>query len=379
MRQARSRTAFRTWAELGVLLAGWMLIQVVIGEHWTVVADYGNDLIRMALGMPVKNAAEPDAAGTGADGLLEGLPDGETAETESRAAAPGETMRRWDTADAAEVRAAQPDGEPYGAAPGETMRRWDTADAAEVRAAQPDGEPYGAAPGEAMRHAPEPDAAEPSVPPSPETGVRTDSAAGTAPAAPAGKAALTFDDGPDGKYTPMVLDILAQYGVTATFFVVGTQAELYPDVLARIRDEGHEIGSHGYAHADMGKMKAAAAAEDLRRADEAIQEAAGIVPTLFRPPYGSVSKELKAVLEEAGKTLVRWNIDPRDWDGAPAEEIVSHVLEHAKDGAVILLHSFGGKNSDLSGTIEALPAIIEGLLAQGYELVTVSGLEREDG
>ena len=350
MRQARSRTAFRTWAELGVLLAGWMLIQVVIGEHWTVVADYGNDLIRMALGMPVKNAAEPDAAGTGADGLLEGLPDGETAETESRAAAPGETMRRWDTADAAEVRAAQPDGEPYGAAPGE-----------------------------AMRHAPEPDAAEPSVPPSPETGVRTDSAAGTAPAAPAGKAALTFDDGPDGKYTPMVLDILAQYGVTATFFVVGTQAELYPDVLARIRDEGHEIGSHGYAHADMGKMKAAAAAEDLRRADEAIQEAAGIVPTLFRPPYGSVSKELKAVLEEAGKTLVRWNIDPRDWDGAPAEEIVSHVLEHAKDGAVILLHSFGGKNSDLSGTIEALPAIIEGLLAQGYELVTVSGLEREDG
>lgn len=195
----------------------------------------------------------------------------------------------------------------------------------------------------------------------------------------AGRVALTFDDGPDGKYTPMVLDILAQYGVPATFFVVGTQVERYPDVLARIRDEGHEIGSHGYTHADMARMKAEDAAEDLRRADEAIREAAGIDPTLFRPPYGSVSDHLKSALAEAGKTLVRWNVDPRDWDGTPADAIASHVLEHAKDGAVVLLHSFGGKNSDLSGTIEALPAIIEGLLAQGYELVTVSGLERESG
>jgi peptidoglycan/xylan/chitin deacetylase (PgdA/CDA1 family) len=197
--------------------------------------------------------------------------------------------------------------------------------------------------------------------------------------APSGRLALTFDDGPDGKYTPKVLDILAQYGVTATFFVVGVQAEQYPEVLARIRDEGHEIGSHGYAHANMGKMTAAAAAEDLRLADEAIREAAGVVPELFRPPYGSVSEDLSDALAEAGKTLVRWNVDPRDWDGTPAEDIVSHVLEKAEDGAVILLHSFGGKNSDLSGTIEALPAIIEGLLAQGFELTTVSGLEREGG
>jgi len=194
---------------------------------------------------------------------------------------------------------------------------------------------------------------------------------------PAKRAALTFDDGPDRKYTPMVLDILSQYGVTATFFVVGTQAERYPEVLARIRDEGHEIGSHGYAHADMGKMTAADIAEDLRLADEALREAAGIVPALFRPPYGSVSDELKAALSDSGKKLVRWNVDPRDWDGTPAAEIASHVLEHAKDGAIILLHSFGGKNADLSGTIEALPEIIEGLLAQGYELSTVSGLERD--
>lgn len=113
---------------------------------------------------------------------------------------------------------------------------------------------------------------------------------------PAKRAALTFDDGPDRKYTPMVLDILSQYGVTATFFVVGTQAERYPEVLARIRDEGHEIGSHGYAHADMGKMTAADIAEDLRLADEALREAAGIVPALFRPPYGSVSDELKGAV-----------------------------------------------------------------------------------
>jgi len=192
---------------------------------------------------------------------------------------------------------------------------------------------------------------------------------------PARRAALTFDDGPDGKYTPIVLDILSNYGVTATFFVVGIQAERYPEVLARIRDEGHEVGSHGYAHKNMGRMTAADIAEDLRLADEALREAAGIVPSLFRPPYGSVSDELKSALSEAGKTLVRWNVDPRDWDGAPADDIVSRVLEHAKDGAVILLHSFGGKNADLSGTIEALPEIIEGLLAQGYELTTVSGLE----
>lgn len=194
-------------------------------------------------------------------------------------------------------------------------------------------------------------------------------------AAPALRAALTFDDGPDGKYTPIVLDILQTYGVKATFFVVGKQAERYPEVLLRIQAEGHEIGSHSYAHTNMEKLTPEQIAEDLNKTDEAIAAVTGEAPALFRAPYGAVPKKLKAVLESSDRELVQWNVDPRDWAGTPKDEIVDEVTKTVKPNGVILLHSFGGKNANLDHTIEALPVIIERLHEAGYTLGTVSDLE----
>ena len=340
MRAGRVRPAVRSGTERWKLLAVFVLLNGIVGLLGLQAADAGTDFILHLFGIAAVRPSVDADAGTVPETDADFPPEGEaSAGSVSRSPVPDGTGQ---------------------AAPAPAVGGVRTADARPMPGTIPE-----AAGSERRTELPAAAAQPPSRPEA-------------SPASP-GRVALTFDDGPDGKYTPKVLDILSQYGVTATFFVVGVQAERYPDVLARIRDEGHEIGSHGYAHADMGRMTAAAAAEDLRLADEAIREAADIVPTLFRPPYGSVSETLRTVLSEAGKTLVRWNVDPRDWDGTPAETIASHVLEHAKDGAVILLHSFGGKNSDLSGTMESLPVIIEGLLAQGYELVTVSGLERDGG
>jgi len=335
MRAGRARSEVRGGTDRGLALAAFVLLNGIVGLLCLYAAGAGADLfLRMMIRPPVEAVDEGDPE-SGADIAADGEASTESAAMESAVVETAVITPGPDGSGQAEAALA------YGG-----MR---TADAPPL----PGGEAR----------------AEPAVAISPPESAWT----------PRERVALTFDDGPDGKYTPMVLDILAEYGVTATFFVVGVQAERYPDVLARIRDEGHEIGSHGYAHADMGRMSAVGAAEDLLLADEAIRNAAGVVPTLFRPPYGSVSDDLKSAVSDAGKTLVRWNVDPRDWDGTPAESIASHVLERARDGAVILLHSFGGKNSDLSGTIEALPAIIEGLLARGFELTTVSELERDGG
>lgn len=360
MRQARTRTAARAWVEWVVMLAGLVLLQGIISEHWTSVTEYGSDIIRWMTGAaepvavpPVVPSPRPEKA----DGWRDG-PEPEPGGTETGRDAGDAAGHGADDAVEPAAGKIRESGGPRERMTGGAQARMPGVQRDKTQTSDSVGTPDGS----------EIEAAGP-----------TGTAAEPEPIATAGKVALTFDDGPDGKYTPKVLDILSQYGVAATFFVVGVQAERYPDMLARIRDEGHEIGSHGYAHADMGRMTAAEAAEDLRRADEALREAADIVPALFRPPYGSVSDELKAALAESGKTLVRWNVDPRDWDGASAEAIASHVLERAKDGAVILLHSFGGKNADLNGTIEALPVIIEGLLEQGFELTTVSGLERGSG
>lgn len=327
MREERTRQGIRLGAELGMVLAGLLLLYGIVSVFGAAAVNTGADMLLQLFGAAsVQPAVSADAGGVAAAAAVQ-ADDRANGEAGGIMTARNETGHTVDSA-------------------------WGVSAGLPPETAPLPHFPAEPAPGAEHR--------EPLV-----------------PAPPAPRIALTFDDGPDGKYTPMVLDILAEYGVTATFFVVGTQVERYPDVLKRILDEGHEIGGHGHTHADMGKMKAGAIAEELRLADEALLAAAGVVPELFRPPYGSVSDTLRDVLEESGRTLVRWNIDPRDWDGTPAADIAEHVLEEARDGGIVLLHSFGGRRGDLGGTIEALPVIIEGLLAEGYELTTVSDLEDE--
>ncbi|UUZ92249.1 polysaccharide deacetylase family protein [Paenibacillus sp. P25] len=198
-----------------------------------------------------------------------------------------------------------------------------------------------------------------------------------APQAPAPHeklAALTFDDGPDGKYTPQVLDILKKYEVKATFFVVGTQAGKYPEILQRIHQEGHAIGNHSWDHADLTKLSAEQIDKEIRETDELIRSTVGEAPSLVRAPYGAAPEALKDELKQAGRPLVGWTVDPRDWAGSPSRSIVSNIKSHIKPGGIILLHSFGGRHGRLDNTVQALPEIIAYLKEEGYKLVTVTEL-----
>lgn len=191
---------------------------------------------------------------------------------------------------------------------------------------------------------------------------------------PIKRVALTFDDGPDKVYTSKVLDILHEYGVPGTFFLVGTQVEKFPDTAKRIVDEGHSIGNHSWNHADLSKLSAAAIREQISKADEAMKQATGVVPSLFRAPYGAVSKTLKAELNKLGRELVGWTVDPRDWAGTSVAAMRKNVNETVRPDGVILLHSFGGKNGDLTNTLELLPLIIADLHDKGYVFVTIDEL-----
>lgn len=183
--------------------------------------------------------------------------------------------------------------------------------------------------------------------------------------------ALTFDDGPDGKYTPQVLDILKQYGVKATFFLVGQQVKLYPETAKRIAYEGHEIGNHSWSHKHLPKLAGKVLDEQVVGAQVEIAKATGVTPTLLRAPYGELSDEFLNYLHEQGMQHVYWTIDTKDWAGTPVAEMRKNVAKHARSGGVILLHSFGGKKNALEHTLTLLPLIIEDLQKEGYQLSTV--------
>jgi len=194
---------------------------------------------------------------------------------------------------------------------------------------------------------------------------------------------LTFDDGPDPRYTPAILDVLRSRGVRATFFVIGANADQNIGLVQRAYAEGHDIGNHTYTHPNIALVSDERAALELSTTERIIENALGVSTVLFRPPYNADSQpqtpeEILPVLraQKAGYVTVGERIDPRDWvKGVSADEIVSDVrneLESAEDpGHVILLHDAGG---DRSATVAALPRILDGLRAEGYRFVPLSEL-----
>ena len=185
------------------------------------------------------------------------------------------------------------------------------------------------------------------------------------------RVALTFDDGPHPKYTPQILDILKSYGISATFFAVGENAELYPALIRRISAEGHEIGNHTYHHDHVGEMSIEALREDISSCNQALARVSGQKPRFFRPPEGVCNQDVKEICGALDMTIVMWSVDTRDWAHTPIAEICRNVRENTKNGSIILMHDFIGKKSP---TPEALRRIIPMLLELGFEFVTVSQL-----
>jgi peptidoglycan/xylan/chitin deacetylase (PgdA/CDA1 family) len=182
--------------------------------------------------------------------------------------------------------------------------------------------------------------------------------------------ALTFDDGPNPPWTGRILDVLERYGVPATFFCVGLHASAHTEELARMAEAGHGFGNHTWSHPFLPDLSEREFALQLERTDEAIAQGGGSPKRrLFRPPYGSRSPEVLSWLAAGdGPSVVLWDVDTDDWAMPGADAIARSVLEQARPGSIALMHDGGG---DRSQTAEALPAIIEGLLADGYRFALV--------
>jgi len=186
--------------------------------------------------------------------------------------------------------------------------------------------------------------------------------------------ALTFDDAPDDRFTPQILDVLKREGVKATFFVVGNRIEAHPEIVQRMVKEGHVVGNHSYNHPNLPKLNDADFQNQINKTDLLIQSISGYRPTFIRPPYGNISEKQIQWLASQHKIIVNWNVDSLDWKGLNAEQVKTNVLAHVRPGSIILQHSAGGSGEDLSGTVQALPLIINKLRNDGVKLVTVSEL-----
>ena len=180
--------------------------------------------------------------------------------------------------------------------------------------------------------------------------------------------ALTFDDGPSGRFTRRLLDGLAERGAKATFFLCGYRLADYPQEAQRIFREGHEIGIHGYSHQNMQYMSRREIDEEIRRTRQLLPE--GCKPVWLRPPGGCCSDGVRQVAVCKNLGILTWSVDPQDWNSKSSMAICQAVVTGAKDGDVVLLHDM----SDVS--VDAALSIVDYLQAQGFVFVTVSELAK---
>ena len=182
--------------------------------------------------------------------------------------------------------------------------------------------------------------------------------------------ALTFDDGPNPEYTKRILDVLNANYSHATFFVVGTNAEKYPDTLKAILSSGSEIGNHSYNHANLTTVGAEKVETEIGEVNRAVKKATGENTTVIRPPYGAYDDNLLNQLKEP---VVLWDLDTEDWDSRNAQIIVDKVLADVKDGDIVLMHDI------YESTAEAMEILVPKLKELGYQIVTVSEMARYKG
>lgn len=175
--------------------------------------------------------------------------------------------------------------------------------------------------------------------------------------------ALTYDDGPVPGTTERLLDTLKRKGVHATFFVVGQNANAYPEILRRIRDEGHTIGNHSYSHPDMARQTDGTIAAQMDKTDAALTEQGGITPRWMRPPYGSYDSRVAAAAGARGMALAVWDVDTADWQHRNTATTCQRAVASAHEGAIILMHDIH------EPTVAAAECVIDGLRAKGLKPV----------
>ncbi len=183
--------------------------------------------------------------------------------------------------------------------------------------------------------------------------------------------ALTFDDGPDPRFTPQVLDILKIYKIHATFFVLGESVEAHPEIVVRQMLEGHEIENHTYTHADLRLLNNYSTEEEIKKTGEVIRRLTHRQPVYFRPPRKMFRKETVEITGKNGYEMVLWTVCVENHATPTPEEMAQRVIKGAKPGMIILTHD---GVLDRSKSVKALPILIEGLQKKGYRFVTLDEL-----
>jgi peptidoglycan/xylan/chitin deacetylase (PgdA/CDA1 family) len=184
---------------------------------------------------------------------------------------------------------------------------------------------------------------------------------------------ITFDDGPNPRATPRILEVLRREGVRATFFVLGRHAERWPELVRRTALDGHQLGNHGYSHRKLHRRSPSFVRDDLTRGTEQIVRASGVRPRHFRAPHGFRSPWVTPIAASLGQRTVGWSLGV--WDSARpgADVIAERAIEGMHPGSILLLHDGDGYDpvGDRLQTAEALPAILAGLRGRGFRFTTL--------
>jgi peptidoglycan/xylan/chitin deacetylase (PgdA/CDA1 family) len=185
--------------------------------------------------------------------------------------------------------------------------------------------------------------------------------------------ALTYDDGPNEPYTSQVLNVLERHGAKATFFLIGKFVRQRPDLARAVVAAGHAIGSHTWDHPNLVLTSHSELRRQLEQARSAILEATGIVPKLFRPPFGGRRPATLRAVREIGLQTIMWSVTCYDWRATSADKIVRHAERQIRGGDVILLHDGGHRaiGADRSRTVEATDRLLKRYRGEGYEFVTI--------
>lgn len=178
--------------------------------------------------------------------------------------------------------------------------------------------------------------------------------------------ALSFDAAWGNEDTQTLIDILNKYQINATFFVVGDWVDKYPESVKALADNGNEVMNHSSTHAHFSQLSSEEIVADITACNEKIAAVTGVTPTLFRCPYGEYDDHVISSISSMGMTAIQWDVDSLDWKGISAQEIQGRVLDKVQPGSIVLFHNAA------DNTPEALPGIIESLIADGYKIVPIS-------
>ncbi len=190
------------------------------------------------------------------------------------------------------------------------------------------------------------------------------------------KVVLTFDDGPSKDYTPHILSILTEKKAPATFFMVGSQVEKYPEIARQVAEEGYEGGNHTFGHITVPHSPSPQLASQIMRTNMVILQNTGKYPPYLRPPRGLYDMRLRRMAKLLGQELVLWSLSAQDWrPRANHKAMVGRLLDHVSPGDILLFHDSGAilgtEGSNRCATVEALSPLIDGLREKGYEIISL--------